>query len=328
MCGYKTGVQRSMKSHIDKVHNGLDIEIIYLGDKNLKCYNCDFKTEWKKDLDKHIQEAHEGKQDYRCVICDVSFKSIFNLRVHEGKKGHGKEHLLTVQNWHCDICNLSFKSECKLRDHEGRKSHIKKSNRPVSLVHEQLKTDYLCSICDKYLSTKVKLKKHVTIVHEKLKLFQCSICDYKNGLKDVMKYHIGKVHEGIDAKIIYLGDKNLKCYNCDFTAGMKGDLNKHIIEVHDGKQDWRCDICNISFNTKKILKGHEKIHEGKRTHQCPSCTKSFLRNSCLKRHIQTVHCKSLENSESKKKEEKSLQKRNKDSDETIPTDETNTKNSA
>ena len=34
-------------------------------------------------------------------------------------------------------------------------------------------------------------------------------------------------------------------------------LVKHFREVHDGKQNWNCDICNISFNSKFDLGGHE-----------------------------------------------------------------------
>jgi KRAB domain-containing zinc finger protein len=88
ICDYKTGLKGNMKMHTDKVHNRLDVEIIHLGDKKYKCYNCDFKTRVKGDLNKHICKVHDGKQNLHCDICNISFKSEFNLRVHEGQKSH------------------------------------------------------------------------------------------------------------------------------------------------------------------------------------------------------------------------------------------------
>ena len=65
------------------MHQGLDIEMVYLGDKKYKCYNCDFKTGLKGDLSKHICKVHDGKQNWRCDICNESFKKKVDLQVHK-----------------------------------------------------------------------------------------------------------------------------------------------------------------------------------------------------------------------------------------------------
>ena len=256
VCDYQTGFKRNMRKHIDRIHGGSEIEIIYLGDKNHKCYNCDFKSVIKKDLYKHICDVHDGKQ-----------------------------------NWHCETCNINFKSEKILKVHEGKKSHMLATKYP----HEQHKP-FPCPNCDKFFSSKGKVKRHVWIVHEKQKLFQCPICDYKTGIKNNMRSHIDKVHGRSDIEMIYLGDENHKCYNCDFKTGLRDDLVKHIRENHDGIQELRCDICNIPFKgppfkIKSSLKRHtETVHEGKSS-QCTICQVSFLQISDLKCHIETVHNK-------------------------------------
>ena len=77
-----------MKKHMNRVHNGMDVEIIYLGDKNIKCDNCDFKTGSKGDLRKHLLEVHDGKQNLHCDICNISFKQKSALTDHKKKKRH------------------------------------------------------------------------------------------------------------------------------------------------------------------------------------------------------------------------------------------------
>ena len=283
ICNHKTGDKGNMKRHINARHEGLDVEIIYVGEKNYKCYNCDFKTDIKGDLNKHFHEVHYGKQNVHCEICNVSVE---NLKLHQKSRGHKieilnknvpvqlkskkrieksdndkimestnidvstDETLLMPKNelQNCTLCNDSFRTKSNL-------------NRHIDAVHK-LKKQFECKICDAKFTRNRNLKEHITIFHEQQKLFQCSICSFKSGRKENMKSHIDGIHEGLDVEMIYLGEKNYKCYSCDFKAGIKGDLNKHIHDVHDGKQNWHCDICNISFKSKLNLKGHE----GKRCH--------------------------------------------------------------
>ena len=159
-----------------------------------------------------------------------------------------------------------------------------------------------CPVCARYFRSKRKLKKH--ILGEHLKLFQCSNCDYKIGPKRYLKSHINQVHGVLDIKMH-------KCNNCHFKTGKIEDLNKHIREVHDGKQNWLCDICNISFKSKKALRNHEdtnhkcyscgfktglkddlnkhvhEVHDEK--HFCSICGKHFFTASQLKNHVTVVH---------------------------------------
>lgn len=50
-----------------------------------------------------------------------------------------------------------------------------------------------------------------------------------------------------------------------------------------------CEVCNMSFSQKWLLKRHWKTHTGDKPYKCSICMRSFsLRDSCT-RHLKTVH---------------------------------------
>jgi len=50
-----------------------------------------------------------------------------------------------------------------------------------------------------------------------------------------------------------------------------------------------CEVCNMSFSQKWLLKRHWKTHTGDKPYKCSICLRSFsLRDSCT-RHLKTVH---------------------------------------
>jgi uncharacterized Zn-finger protein len=52
-----------------------------------------------------------------------------------------------------------------------------------------------CKICEKILSNKSNLRKHIKEVHEKLKPFECLHCKKGFGVKQHLTYHLYSVHE-------------------------------------------------------------------------------------------------------------------------------------
>lgn len=52
---------------------------------------------------------------------------------------------------------------------------------------------------------------------------------------------------------------------------------------------YQCEMCNMSFNQKWLLRRHWKTHTGAKPYKCTVCSRTFsLRDSCT-RHIKTVH---------------------------------------
>ena len=54
---------------------------------------------------------------------------------------------------------------------------------------------FKCGICDKYLSEKGKLNKHIASIHEKKKPFKCDTCNYTCAQKSHLNSHVASVHE-------------------------------------------------------------------------------------------------------------------------------------
>ena len=96
-----SSVKEYVKRHISGVHKGENFEIIYLGAKTHHCTICEFSSGIKDNLNKHIREVHNGKQDWICKMCGGVFTKRFSLKahisqVHEGIKRRHKKNLHKV----------------------------------------------------------------------------------------------------------------------------------------------------------------------------------------------------------------------------------------
>ena len=313
ICGYTFGIKSDLKEHMDSVHkqfnepktNKAPIMPFFFGginhfkpielnkihiegatannapvqdfsnesnnildskksEKSHQCLTCDKKFVTQNQLKEHISMVHGQLKSYPCSICGKYFSLPKLLKQHISKSHQ------------CLTCDEKFVTQNQLKKH-------------ISLVHDQLKP-HSCSICGKCFVLELKLKEHVLTVHEKLKLFQCSICGYKTGLKGNIVTHTNRMHEGVPVEIIYLGRyENYKCNDCEFKTGLKKDLVKHIREVHDGKQNWHCNICNISFKRKSTLRDHKgnKGHANKKSHWLASVDERKKEETM--KSLKTVH---------------------------------------
>ena len=49
-------------------------------------------------------------------------------------------------------------------------------------------------------------------------------------------------------------------------------MNNRVAAVHDVKKDFKCDICETTFNKKNNLNVHvATVHEGKKPFECDRC---------------------------------------------------------
>ena len=85
----------------------------------------------------------------------------------------------------CPLCNQQFKRTSQLEQHTVR-----------GCVNH-----YPCDVCSNVFATKLKLKQHMKLDHEKIGL-QCSYCEYVAPSADYRINHMNKVH------------LNLKCNKC------------------------------------------------------------------------------------------------------------------
>ena len=78
-------------------------------------------------------------------------------------------------------------------------------------------------ILDYKAATKGTLKGHISSIHEG-GTHKCDLCNKGFSSKDRLRRHVTTVHEKL---------KNYKCTYCETAYGQKGDLNRHIRKVHN-----------------------------------------------------------------------------------------------
>ena len=71
----------------------------------------------------------------------------------------------------------------------------------------------------------------------KKKLFTCVICDYRCAHSSDLKKHVSVIHEKI---------KQFTCELCDYCSANKFHLNKHIESVHEKKKPYKCEMCDYT----------------------------------------------------------------------------------
>ena len=72
-----------------------------------------------------------------------------------------------------------------------------------------------------------------------------------------------------------LNKKEFKCNICEETFEFKAKMVIHR-KVHNGEKPYSCDVCTKSFSLKDVLKAHQRIHTGIKPFSCELCNKSFF----------------------------------------------------
>ena len=319
-CTYCGKFFTEIKNHIKNIHET---------NKQVKCEICSDIFPSKTEMFRHLREIHYSGQteliDKSNFSSQSSIEVFDNIKVNLGEdlhKGPSLEDELeknpeylgqSLEEIDDDIkinsgqdledSELQFNStDPKTNDmsyNEGSQTKVQVYKNQSSSTHiyhshenqeENHSKEYSCDICGKKISHKWGLKKHVSIVHEKLRPHKCEICSKSFSKKDWLKNHIITVHER---------RRDYHCNECEKRYGTMPELRKHIKMKHTynndviGKtknKDFQCDRCPKSYSEARSLRNHiHQVHEGRKDHKCESCGESFYNKGYLKRHIQTVH---------------------------------------
>jgi len=111
----------------------------------------------------------------------------------------------------------------------------------------------------------------------KIDKLQCQICKKKYSSVGSLRKH-KNIH-----------DKKFGCQICDKKFPLKCILLEHIRNVHENPGSYRCDICKVAFNSKAILKGHQKTHIKNRPKpfKCSMCNLATDQIGNYKKHLKT-----------------------------------------
>ena len=121
-----------------------------------------------------------------------------------------------------------------------------------------------CSWCDDVFDKRMKLKKHIKLVHTEMcqkskKHIPCDQCNklYSNEIS--LARHKKQIHQGIRK------EKTELCNLCPMKYQFKAQLQHHINVVHEGIKEFSCEVCGENFARADVLRRHiAKIHTKQR----------------------------------------------------------------
>lgn len=106
--------------------------------------------------------------------------------------------------------------------------------------------EYKCAICNKILSCKMSLNRHIITHKREVPSFICDVC--------------GEIFS------------------------RKSNLINHTT-IHTGKKLFICEICGQLFVHKCRFDAHRRVHTGEKQFECEICKKKFDTKGHLNRHI-------------------------------------------
>ncbi|XP_058054305.1 zinc finger protein 84-like isoform X1 [Anopheles bellator] len=198
-------------------------------------------------------ETHTNEKSYACDICSKSFKYNVQLRlhmrIHTGERPHK-----------CEICNRGFSQLSNLRSH--RKTHSKVK-------------PYKCHLCLKSFTVADNLTAHsAKCLKDK---FRCTLCSKSFAKEGNLLSHLQSHSEGIVEKMF-------KCEMCPKSFKNKEDWKRHV-RVHTGEKPYTCDICSKGFAQKANLLSHRKTHlKPTVVFRCDRCDRTFRSQKVLEVH--------------------------------------------
>ena len=231
--------------------------------KSHKCHLCEKLFDSTNNLKIHKQTVHDQRIQFSCRYCDdgKNFSNKQSLERHN-KKFHQQKYCIT-----CNYCEKNFMM------HKTLEKHIKNSHL------------FECHVCNETFTRFDQLSKHKKDIHnifDKDMKSRCDICDIVFKEPKKLKDHIEVVHEGMRLTCNY-------CIDDKMFAG-KRSLQLHIAGMHKDRNEIKCHNCEKTFPRKNALQRHIRdIHENKREEECHICNKTFKRPYRLTEHLATVH---------------------------------------
>ena len=239
-------------------------------DSEFVCVSCNKKFRFKLGLLKHLEFGEFCS--HQCYRCLKTFTRKNDLEKHRkicesvGQPGGT-----------CSICCKSFELQLDLELHRKKITNIDGSYK------------YVCGHCEQVFCDFSARSEHIRLEHvvgdgfRKIKkLFPCEKCGIElNSRKDLI-YHL-ETHIGRKSRTKYASEVP-KCDHCQSEFTIKKSLDRHMLLMHDehGRPKYRCEECDITFCTGKLLEKHNK--QAHTDHSCETCKQRFTTKRALEHH--------------------------------------------
>ena len=176
---------------------------------------------------------------FACSKCENTFESKQILETHVQSKHKN------VEKIKCDKCHETFDNASELSIHK-KQSHVSES-----------KKDYSCQKCNFATNTEFELKRHIVqCTHNKsnnvdaINQITCHICSSQFNLKSELMKHRKESHSERVQKCRYYQEG--VCIFDDNSCWYRHE------KVDDQLKSFKCDVCDVSFNSTHNLRFHKK----------------------------------------------------------------------
>ena len=127
------------------------------------------------------------KQHFHCNVCQSDFdvpavEFLNHLKTHTRTQSKTNTDITTEESkrhqyeFRCDICDMVFRSKGNLNAHELN-YHMNQGNKIEVIKEDNSIKEFKCSFCDKTLTTKLGIKRHVKSEHENANSVKCDFCE-------------------------------------------------------------------------------------------------------------------------------------------------------
>ncbi|KAG6459889.1 hypothetical protein O3G_MSEX011641 [Manduca sexta] len=214
------------------------------------CDHCGKRCFSKHTLEKHMRHTHNF-DNFECKDCKKRFKNSRSLGKHARMQHVAPT---STELAYCAPCDKQFTTRGLYYQHLSRSS-----KHAAERTVNSSKPKVQCPECSNVYSRKVYMMNHYRHVHVKRTNYYCSICDkyFLNNTR--YKGHMRSNHEG-GTKV-----KNKLCTVCGkgFTENR---ILIHHMRTHSGERPYECSHCSSRFAQKYAMQKHEKtIHGGKKS---------------------------------------------------------------
>ena len=246
-------------------------------------------------------------EDSECNFCGEEFKSIelhsiHLINVHPGQSLKSD----APSEKECVHCGKIFDTNRLLKKH-------------TTSVHDKK----MCDMCNQVISNVWNLRKHILEVHRNIRKYQCIYCEKHFSRRSILKVHT-KTCIIVDEikREMYPDTENILCEYCNkmfnniqsflrhkkknhkvikkTTKKRKRRIKKKLV-THEKSTDIDalqlkennlrndcspigCDICGMSYKSRKALKTHFKIKHSGKVYECNTCHKRFQYKQVLQKH--------------------------------------------
>ena len=212
-----------------------------------------------------------------------------------------------------ECCNKTFSTSQvfqmhKQAKHVGLLSEMEKSNL-TKMPKEQNTKQIPCEACNEEFPSKLKLKKHLALVHEIVAENKCSQCSFTAQKEVTLSRHIVENHNNekficsfcgselgskpaLYSHVLHVHTGTKKpCPKCSFSTRNAGTLRKHFVLRHTDSGE----TCNFCGNVYKNIKYHHKVSmcgrdvDDREKFPCPHCGKVMVGMQRVRKHVEQVH---------------------------------------